>query len=340
MNWSSSTSSCLGACRALLVLVSAGVLSACASSSSQQTGALSKRGPVDPTVTPDQIQSEVMTFCDNHTGRLYWAVENTLRDTDDFDLRLLAMRIRLGGATGAITTATQANPFVAMVDMSVQIHLARELAEQRWIPEYFGDAGQPIVDAFRQSEKEVVKIAERVVNEEAMEEIRALVDQWHQDNPDQLMAFNVRLSELSRYRRRSMTDVSGRGSVFSLLFLDPLANVEPAVREVQETRLLGERVVFFAERLPQLINFHARDVLATAALSPEIGVYRQELVRFVDTAEEIGVTVREMPELISEQVRVVLDRVEQSQERVDATLASFDGTIGRVQEAEAQLAET
>ena len=53
--------------------------------------------------------------------------------------------------------------------------------------------------------------------------------------------------------RSNQADTKG-DSVFSLFQVDPLSGLDPAVREIAQTRLFAERALFVAQKMPMLLR--------------------------------------------------------------------------------------
>ena len=71
--------------------------------------------------------------------------------------------------------------------------------------------------------------------------------------------------------------------LLGVIGLGPLSGIDPAVREFEQTRLLAERALYYAQRLPVLLDLQLKLTTARLNASPE--------------AEQILNTVREVGEL-------------------------------------------
>jgi len=80
----------------------------------------------------------------------------------------------------------------------------------------------------------------------------------------------VHFSEFAQAAGWSQEARSAPGSLFSLLGLDPLAGLDPAVRQIEQTRLLAERVIFYMQRVPYLMDLQTERVVAQATLAPQV----------------------------------------------------------------------
>jgi hypothetical protein len=52
--------------------------------------------------------------------------------------------------------------------------------------------------------------------------------------------------------------------------MDPLAGLDPTTRELAQTRLLAERAMFIAQRMPQIIQWQAELLTIRTAELPQV----------------------------------------------------------------------
>jgi hypothetical protein len=55
-----------------------------------------------------------------------------------------------------------------------------------------------------------------------------------------------------------------------LIGLDPLAELDPAVRQIEQSRLLAERAIFYMQRVPYLMDLQTERIVSQATLSPQV----------------------------------------------------------------------
>ncbi len=58
-------------------------------------------------------------------------------------------------------------------------------------------------------------------------------------------------------------------SLMAVVGLDPMAGLDPAVRQVEQARLLAERAIYYAQRMPILIDLQLDRSLNRLAAGPE-----------------------------------------------------------------------
>ena len=55
-----------------------------------------------------------------------------------------------------------------------------------------------------------------------------------------------------------------------MLFLNPLAGLDPTAMAIQETRQLAERAMYYSQRMPTLLNWQVQLLSLQLAGQPEI----------------------------------------------------------------------
>jgi hypothetical protein len=101
----------------------------------------------------------------------------------------------------------------------------------------------------------------------------------------------VRFSDFADYRGKSILDGVPHGTGL-------LAPVSEAMRQLEETRLLAERGLFLAKRMPLLARWHAESFLNTALAHDEVKKVTDSVARAVALAESLPAKVEKEREII------------------------------------------
>ena len=87
-------------------------------------------------------------------------------------------------------------------------------------------------------------------------------------------------------------------NIFALLDLDPLAGLDPATRELTETRLFGERALFLGKRMPQLMEYQMELLTMRTTDTPEVKHMVTTTTRVATAADRLSQTFASFPGLI------------------------------------------
>jgi hypothetical protein len=278
-------------------------------------------------VTPAQVQSRVMSFADNYTNLISQVAGDLGASLDDPAKARQAHNMALTSITGAVTTAAGPNPTAAMLDMAALVTMQRIAFQRHWLPEVYGEAGRPWLDALQKLEGMVWQGVAEMATAAEQEELRNAIVAFMDDNPNIRIVSHYRLDDISKSRGISYANPSGSGSIFRLLYIDPLANLDPTARELLQSRLLGERVFFYVKRLPLLVEWHAEDVLYEALARNESQQLVANTRTFAQAAKDLNATMADLPKTISEERSAAIS---QAAERIRAERES---AIAQIQQA-------
>jgi hypothetical protein len=135
------------------------------------------------------------------------------------------------------------------------------------------------------------------------------------------------------------------GNLFGLLGLDPLSSLDPAVRQIEQTRLLAERMIYYLQRVPYIVNLQVQHVTSDLLTRPELpGILAdsdrisRSTERFAGVAEGLPMALaREREALIDklsnvlvaqeETLRPMLVELQQALEAADTTATSVDAVV-------------
>ena len=99
---------------------------------------------------------------------------------------------------------------------------------------------------------------------------------------------------------RGNDDISASG-LFALLGIDPLSNLDPAVRELAQTRELAERTIYYAQRVPNLVDMQVELLTDQFATTPETTRLLANIDRATVAAEATGRLAAELPGVLAQE---------------------------------------
>jgi len=290
----------------LLVTMCAAVF-ACETTSSRRARS------TQTTLTPQQIQGELMAFADSYTALIVQAAGRMTRDRRE--LRAVILRAKLDNVQNAIIIAAGPNPVGGLLDMTVMVSLQRQVVEEYWVPEVFGA-------------------------DESAEALRALIPVIRERFPGQVHVSAIRASDFAEDRQALVVNLQGGGNLLQLFQLDPLANLSPASQELAQTRLLAERGFFWAMRMPAILNWQIEDVILDTLDQPESQALVDASVRISEASAGLGDTAAEISEWLPEEreaaINQALDGLTREREAIVRTFENEEvrlrGLLGDVQQ--------
>ena len=262
-------------------------------------------GPVTPTV----LQAQVMRFADTYVATVAQVCDDITAKATNSDVRLMALRWKLGQATSAYTDATGQNPAVNTLDMLVLVTMARMVVEEYGV-ETYGDALLPLLDAQRNLETSAWTLASGVLQPSQQQELRDLIREWREKNPHQRYIGPIRFREfVSGLGMTPAKATTAPTSIFSLLYLDPLAGLDPTAAAIEETRELGERAMYYTQRMPMLLSWQVEVLAYQLAGQPESKQILDDASRLATSAEIFAQTARQLPQLVNDQRQAAIQQL-------------------------------
>jgi hypothetical protein len=272
-------------------------------SSRQLTSSL--EGPVTPTA----LQARIMRFADTYVATVAQACDDITAKATNSDVRLLVLRWKLGQATSAYTDATGQNSAVNALDMLVLVTMARMVVEDYGV-ETYGDAIRPLLEAHQNLETNAWTLASGVLRPSQQQELRDLIQEWRAKNPHQRYIGPIRFREFVSNLGKTPTKANtAPTSIFSLLYLDPLAGLDPTAAAIEETRELGERAMYYSQRMPMLLSWQVEVLAYQLADQPESKRLLDDASRLATSAEVFAKTAAQLPQLVNDQRQAAIQQL-------------------------------
>jgi hypothetical protein len=186
------------------------------------------------------------------------------------------------------TIAAEPNPQVGLLDMVAVTTLGRIIYEDN-IHRKYGKSTEVLADGFRQLEKDIWRIAAKVLTQEQQGELRQLILLWRKNNPDKVVYNYLRFSDFAAQRRNStLVKKVQTGGLFK--------TVQEVTQQVEETRMLAERGIFLGTRLPLLTGNFAEVWMAQMLVSPETQKILADVHTFSRVSERLATVAEQMPD--------------------------------------------
>jgi hypothetical protein len=276
----------------------------CACQQQNKSVTMEQRIGPSPGITVFELQAEVMGFADTLTTRLSQACDEVmLANPEDRETRHLALGLRSGTGISAYTIATESNPVGSLFDMIVMVTLSRIVVEDYLVGELDSEIWQPVLKAMLKSEADVWAVADKALDQDGQDQLRRLIMEWREANPEQVYVTHIRFSDFAFVRGGVASAAAGKGgNLLSLFMLDPLSGMSPATRQIEQSRLLGERLFFFASRLPFMIDWETQFQINETLSLPEIARVVNAVDEYAVVGHELTALAEKLPDEIAQRV--------------------------------------
>lgn len=304
-------------------------------------------------VDPVELQSQLLRFADNYLDAVQPTIGRLLQTDVEPAQRRHVLQRRISMTEDVVAVATGSNTFANLLDMVILVTLNRMNVEDFWMPKRFGASAKPLLLVSRDAEKEIWRIAATALKKEQIEELREGIRVWHDQHPEGRSPRDVgALGFSSEIARMSRIDQRKAASVFNLLLIDPLVDLDPATRELANTRLFAERGLFLARHLPTLMRWQMELLAVQTAEMPQTeqllastSQLSQSAERFSRVSERLPTVIgtererilaalkseREGLTMLAAQSKEAMATGKQMSDAVDATLKTFQEVVQQLE---------
>jgi hypothetical protein len=290
----------------------------------QSTGTSGNKGKA---LDPVELQQTLLRFADEFARHMTNDIDKLRRGTNQLDpAEKLRWKIALSNASYSIASAP--NAVANLLDMTFLVTIARMTLEEHWQPTVFGVSAQPMLESCRNAEKQIWLIISEVLNPEQQAELHQVIEVWHRQNPspENVMAAHA-VGFAMQVAQGSQADTVKPGSLFSLLMSDPLAILEPATREIVQTRLMAERALYVTQKMPQLLRWHMELLSANTLGMPTVQQLVTNSTTIAASVERFARVAEQLPGRVSTERKEVLKALEAEESNLTRLLNEMRQTL-------------
>jgi hypothetical protein len=286
-----------------------------------------KRAAEQHTEKVRKLQLEVMRFADEYVGRSHEAVTNLQSGLDDPDKRLMLQNWQVQQASAAYTIASGPNPVSNALDMVVLATLSRMVIDDAWVGDEYRGRALKVQTAYRSLEAEAWELVSGMLTEEQVASLHKTIDLWRAKHPNVRAVAYVHFRDFALAASPSDQASAGSGSLLSMVGIDPLSNLDPAVQEIAQTRQLAERAIYYMQRAPDLLDMQVERLTYQIAAMPET----RSLLTSADRVSLVGSAsnqlVDTLPDLLDHQREALVAQLTQTLNSESATLGTLAGQL-------------
>jgi hypothetical protein len=253
----------------------------------------------DVSLDPVELQEKLLRSSDIFLAGLTTSAEKLRRNGVPIS-QIELQTLNISSTTTVLTLATGPNVMTNLLDMVVVITRGRMMVEGYWLPKVYGESARPFLETCQEMEVQLWQMVTPILTAAQQEELRQTIHALHQQDrelqpllPSQALNFVTDVAKLSQRKRSEPT------SVFSLLMLDPLSGLDPATRELAETRLFAERALFIVRRMPTLLRWEMELFTVKAADLPQIQQLLTHSAQLATAAERFSQVAAQVPTMLA-----------------------------------------
>lgn len=234
-----------------------------------------------------RTQSDLMNLADDFVTSVtdvYGEVESRASASPQKSLFVQSQKADI--AQAALNNAVNPRPLAGMMDMLVLVTLTRIVSEEAWVRDILGtEDTESVLRMVRAQEETMWRVAGQYVAESQLAELRELITAWRAQNAQQRYIAQVRMVDFAQPAARTGQEGHRPNSILGLLFLDPLAGIDPAVREIEQSRDTAERMFFYAQRMPMVISWQMELLYRRMLTEPQLSQMLTDVTGFSDASK-------------------------------------------------------
>lgn len=295
--------------------------------SAQTLRAVSPGRKDKPAMDPLQVQETLLRFADEFSEHVIVALEPLHLGTYVASSAEV-LQWKIGIVTGVYSIASGPNAFVNLLDMTVLVTVMRTAAEERWQSGISGGTLQPLLESFRNAEDQIWRFASQVLNDEQQAELRGAIDVWRKQNPLPESVLGARAVGFAmQVAQAKQTDPARPGSVFNLLQLNPLSSLDPATRELAQTRLFAERALYMAQKLPMLLRWQVELLSVNLGQVPAVEQAVSNSTQIAASLDRFAAVAEKLPGRVSAERQAILKELEAQEQSLTSLIHEVRQTL-------------
>ncbi len=226
------------------------------------------------------------------------------------EARIQGLKWRLGFSRAMLQAATGPVPLAGLLDTLVLVNAARLRLESGELEVAWGAPLRHLKLAAESMEALCWEVCSDYIGSAQISNLRAALAAWAQQNLDHR---NTATDDFPNFRQLATAicskDPTTGGGLLDFLTIDPLAGIEPVAREVMLTRQFTERMLFWAERMPALIDDQLALATLNAQTSPEVRTTLSAVDRASRATESIATTASLLTDDLSKERKAAIEQM-------------------------------
>jgi hypothetical protein len=274
-----------------------------------------------------KLQLEVMRFADEYAGRSRESINQFQSGLQTPDERLTVQNWKVQQASAAYTIASGPNPVSNALDMVVLASLSRMVIDDTWMGGGYGERAASVQATYRSLEAEAWQLVQGVLTEEQVASLHQTITQWRAQHPNVRAVAYIHFRDFAQGSGSGGQSSAGSASLLSMVGIDPLSNLDPAVQEIAQTRQLAERAIYYMQRTPDLLDMQVERLTYQFAAMPET----RSLLTSVDRVSLVGSSsdrlVNDLPDILDREREALFAQLTETLNSQSATLATLAGQL-------------
>jgi len=270
-----------------------------------------------------QLAAEIMRYADRYSGRMAIESQQLDKKATSAELRWFASGWNVSSQKAVLDIAIGPNAVENLLDMLVFATLTRIEVQSYWVPQYLGEElGAGLLHAATVLEQDIWTLSGQVLTVEQQNDLREMIRQWKEDNPDQHYFWFVRFSGFSGQRAESIAHLEQTGGL--------LGEMQMARETAAEIQAFSERLLHYLQRSPGITRLEAEFGVRGLLRTPEVSQWLSDASRVSESSARYAEFAEQIPGYSKELLETFFGQL--SRER-EAAIIQMHEAISREREA-------
>jgi hypothetical protein len=265
----------------------------------------------------------LLRYADEFSSRTVQALDVAGRRLTGTDGSRMVLEWKVNSVSSVVAVVTGPNPHANLIDTVGLVTLSRMVLEEYWIETPEGAAFQPWLSALRELEVDIWNLAGEVLQPEVEQELRTAIGEWFSANSEVHRSFFRRPHSFATSVRQDTAARNAGNRATNLASLDPFSGLDPAVREIAESRLFAERALFSMQHMPPLLRWQSELLMRDLATQPAVTEAMTQATRVAESADRASLAAAS----ISQTVAVLPDRISAERKALVTDLERQEGRL-------------
>lgn len=282
--------------------------------------------PADPVV----LQQDLFRVADEVSTKLDQVLMASADDPKVAQSAADLLVLRLGMRNRMVEIVTGPNAFIGLVDMVFTVTLLENAVATHFAPEDGNAPDHPMIEVLADARQQVKDLAISYLGPDQVDRLVEIIDPWLEKDLLPVEALFTRYQGLTQELLGSQPKEQGNQptSLFGALMLDPLAGLDPTVREIAQTRLLAERALYIGQRSPSLLRLQTELLAIRLMEQPVVNRMVEVSESSAESVERITTVTESLPDRISAERKEILQALEEQSSDLTAMMAEVKAAIG------------
>jgi hypothetical protein len=280
----------------------------------------------------ERLQLDTMRFADEYRTRVVGAVNQIQATEVTPEERLLLQTWKVTQVEAVYIDADGPNPALNALDIVVLASLSRMVIDD--VGRQYRDRTGFLQTTHHELEDGAWKLAKPILSDAQAAQLRDIIARWRVQNPTVRWVGTMHFTEFAKSIGEPGPGEADRfESIFSIVNLNPFADLDPAIQQLAQTRQLAERAIFYFQRMPFIVAQRAEQVTYQLAVQPET----RNMLASAQRASYIGsaadTLATNLPTMLDQQREALISQLSREITSQSATVGELSGNLRSTLEA-------